>query len=347
MLLPRPLTSLIRLPNTFTRSVATKSMTHSSNQFPTTNGEFLRKASSFRDVISDEKDAKFPAEKGRYHLYVSLACPWAHRTLIVRALKGLEDVISVSVTNYLMLEKGWSFPTAEETLDVPGATVDEINSAKFIRDLYFKANSNYDGRFTVPVLWDKKLGTIVNNESSEIMRMLNTTFDNWAKRPNLTFYPVDHRGSIDAVNDWVYDDINNGVYKSGFATTQEAYELNCKKLFAALDKVEDILSKQEWLGAPCFSEADIRLFTTVLRFDPVYHTHFKCNLKTIADNYPNTLRWARKIYQLPGIAETCNMDHIKRHYFCSHKSINPNGVFGLWNGPDLSSPKVTYKAYPL
>ncbi|KAJ3332873.1 S-glutathionyl-(chloro)hydroquinone reductase [Blyttiomyces sp. JEL0837] len=298
------------------------------------DGEFRRQVSSFRDSIGSPR---FPAEPNRYHLYISLACPWAHRTLIVRALKGLENVIGLSVVDYLMTKDGWHFSTAEET---PGAIPDSVNGAKFIKEIYFKAESNYSGRFTVPVLWDKKEQTIVNNESSEIIRMLNTEFNQWSSHPKLNLYPTDLAPEIDSINSWIYDEINNGVYKSGFATTQEAYSKNVKILFDALERVEKHLEGKEWLVGGKFTEADVRLFTTIVRFDPVYHGHFKCNLGTISHSFPNMLTWLRRVYQIPGIAGTVDMTHIKRHYYMSHIQINPTQVVPLWNGPVLDEPKV-------
>ncbi|KAJ3218185.1 hypothetical protein HDU67_006447 [Dinochytrium kinnereticum] len=262
--------------------------------------------------------------------------PWAHRTLIFRDLKGLQDVISLSVVDYLMTKDGWHFSSPEET---PGAIPDTVNGAKFIREVYFKANPNYSGRFTVPVLWDKKTETIVNNESSEIIRMFNTGFNEFAMNPALDFYPKDLASQIDEVNAWVYDQINNGVYKSGFATTQDAYLKNVEILFDGLDRVEKMLEGKTWLVGDRITEADIRLFTTIVRFDPVYHTHFKCNKKTISDNYPNILRWTRQIYQIPGVAPTVDMTHIKRHYYMSHLQINPYQIVPVWNGPVLDEPR--------
>ncbi|KAI8049724.1 hypothetical protein BDF22DRAFT_698380 [Syncephalis plumigaleata] len=290
------------------------------------DGEFRRQQSSFRDAISREPNAKFaPESKDRYHLYVSYACPWAHRTLIVRAMKNLESVIGVSVVDYLLEENGWKFSDPSET---PGATLDSVNGAQYIRDIYFKADPTYNGRFTVPVLWDKKLGTIVNNESSEII------LDELAsEKSTIDLYPKELQAQIDDINTWVYDTVNNGVYKSGFATTQQAYENNCVPLFDSLDRIEGILAKNEFLLGSQLTEADIRLWTTIIRFDPVYHGHFKCNVKSIEKDYPHILRWARQIYQLPKVADTVNMDHIKRHYYMSHRQINPTGVVPLGNGP--------------
>ncbi|KAI9314312.1 glutathione S-transferase [Dichotomocladium elegans] len=301
------------------------------------DGEFRRQVSTFRDFVSDEPNSRFKPEADRYHLYVSLACPWAHRTLIVRALKGLAPFIGLSVVDYLMLDKGWKFSSAEEC---PGAIPDTVNGTKYIREIYFKANPEYSGRFTVPVLWDKKTNTIVNNESSEIIRMFNHAFDSILpeEKRGLDYYPEHLRKDIDDTNSWVYDTINNGVYKSGFATTQEAYERNVYPLFESLDRVERILSQSQYLVANTFTEADIRLFTTIVRFDPVYHGHFKCNAKSIEKDYPNILRWARRIYQMPCVADTVNMDHIKRHYYMSHRQINPTQIVPVGNGPDLSVP---------
>jgi len=290
------------------------------------DGSFKRQVSSFRNVIS--KNGPHKPEKGRYHLYVSFACPWAHRTLIVRALKDLEDIISVSVVEYLLGKDGWAF---SESLP------DHANGKKFLKEVYFKAEERYSARFTVPVLWDKKLNTIVNNESSEIIRFLNEEFDEWGKK-GVTFYPSELRNEIDEINAWIYDDINNGVYKAGFATKQEPYEVAYKKLFAALGRVEEILSKKQFLLGEVLTESDIRLFTTIVRFDPVYHTHFKCSGGTITHDYPNILRWLRQIYQIPKVAETVNMEHIKKHYFMSHLQINPFQIVPLWDGPDLTVP---------
>ncbi|KAG0083366.1 S-glutathionyl-(chloro)hydroquinone reductase [Podila epicladia] len=295
-------------------------------------GEFKRQVSTFRDAIVDEPGAKFPPEAGRYHLYVSLACPWAHRTLVVRALKGLEDIISVDVVHWHLQANSWPFKDGYK---------DSLYGAEYIKDIYLKAQPDYAGRFTVPVLWDKKTQTIVNNESSEIIRMLNECFDKLVpEKAGLSFYPENLRGEIDAVNEWVYDTINNGVYKSGFATTQAAYDNHVHPLFKSLDRVEEILSKSDYLVGNTLTEADIRLWTTIIRFDPVYHGHFKCNIKSIEKDYPNILKHARRIYQLPGIAETVDMYHIKHHYYASHLQINPTGIVPAGTGPNLAEPKV-------
>ncbi|TPX53829.1 glutathione transferase [Powellomyces hirtus] len=303
-------------------------------QWASKDGEFRRQVSSFRDFVSTEPDSPFVAEKGRYHLYVSWACPWAHRTIIVRALKGLQDVIGMSAVHYLLEDMGWRFDYDGET--TPGVIADSVNNARYLRDIYFKANPDYQGRFTVPVLWDKKTNTIVNNESSEIIRMLNSAFDQWSSAPGVSYYPDNLTKEIDELNTWIYDEVNNGVYKAGFATTQEAYEPNYEKVFNGLNKVEKILSDKKWLTGNTLTEADIRLWTTVVRFDPVYHTHFKCTGGTIAHDYPNILRWARDFYQLPKVAETVNTEHIKKHYYMSHVQINPTRVVPVWDGPDLS-----------
>ncbi|CAO3655851.1 unnamed protein product [Mucor hiemalis] len=299
------------------------------------DGEFRRQQSTFRDNIEADKNAKFAAEPDRYHLYISWACPWAHRTALVRQLKGLDKIIGLSVVDFLMLDKGWKFSTTEEC---PGAIPDTINNASYIRDLYFKVNPEYEGRFTVPVLWDKKLQTIVNNESSEIIRMFNTAFNEFLSEEQaaLNYYPDNLRAEIDEKNEWIYDTINNGVYKSGFATTQEAYEKNVYPLFKSLDRVEKLLEGKKYLVQDTFTEADIRLFTTIVRFDPVYFGHFKCNLKSIEFGYPNILEWTRRIYQKPHVKDTVNMEHIKGHYYESHRQINPTQVVPVGTGPDLS-----------
>jgi putative glutathione S-transferase len=295
-------------------------------------GQFVRSASQFRNFITADGTpgptgkGGFAAESGRYHLYVSYACPWAHRTLIFRQLKGLEDHISVSVVHPLMLEKGWVFKEEEG-----GATVDHLFGSGALSDIYAKADPNYSGRVTVPVLWDKKTNTIVSNESAEIIRMFNTAF-NGITGNNQDFYPEDLRAEIDALNSFVYDNINNGVYKCGFATTQSAYEQNFDALFAALDKIETRLDGNRYLFGDRLTEADWRLFTTLVRFDPVYVGHFKCNMQRIAD-YPNLSGYLHDLYSTPRISDTVNMNHIKRHYYGSHKTINPTGIVPV--GPEL------------
>ncbi|ODT07689.1 MAG: glutathione-dependent reductase [Mesorhizobium sp. SCN 65-20] len=301
-----------------------------------TGGKFVRANSQWRDWITvDGKPAQgrtrgFKAEPGRYHLYVSLACPWAHRTLIFRALKKLEDIISVSVVHHYMGENGWTFLTED------GATGDTLYGLKYLHQIYTMADPTYSGRVTVPVLWDKKEKTIVSNESSEIIRMLNSAFDEWGDA-SLDFYPEGLRAEIDATNDFVYPAINNGVYRAGFATTQAAYEEAFNELFAALDTLEDRLSRQRYLVGNRLTEADWRLFTTLVRFDPVYVGHFKTNLRRIAD-YPNLSNYVRELYQVPGVAGTVNFRHIKAHYYGSHATINPTGVIPVGPEMDLDAP---------
>ncbi|MBN9077806.1 MAG: glutathione-dependent reductase [Rhizobiales bacterium 65-79] len=296
-----------------------------------TDGRFERAEAPWRDFVTvDGKPAPgrtrgFKAEPGRYHLYVSLACPWAHRTLIFRRLKKLEDVISVSVVHHFMGEQGWTFRLEE------GATGDTLHGLDYLHQVYTRADPNYTGRATVPILWDKRGETIVSNESSEIIRMLNSAFDAWGDR-SLDFYPAALRAEIDAVNARVYPTINNGVYRAGFATTQEAYEEAFDQLFAALDEMEERLSRHRYLVDDRLTEADWRLFTTLVRFDPVYVGHFKCNLRRIAD-YPNLSNYLRDLYQVPGVAGTVNLYHIKHHYYESHPTVNPTRI--VPKGPEL------------
>ena len=296
-----------------------------------TGGRFVRKESQFRNWVTADGSAGptgrvgFKAEAGRYHLYVSYACPWAHRTLIMRALKGLEDMISVSVVGMTMLEHGWTFDTTD------GSTGDALFGHSYMHQVYTKADPGYTGRVTVPVLWDKQAGTIVSNESADILRMLNSAFDTIGATPG-DYWPEHMRAGIEPVNERIYHTVNNGVYKSGFSTTQEAYEEALYPLFESLDWLEGRLASQRYLMGDALSEADIRLFTTLVRFDPVYVGHFKCNLRRLVD-YPNLWAYTRDIYALPGVADTVHMDHIKTHYYASHKSINPSGVVPA--GPDI------------
>jgi putative glutathione S-transferase len=297
-----------------------------------TGGKFKRQVSSFRNWITPDGSAGptgkagFKAEPGRYHLYVSLACPWAHRTLIFRQLKGLTDDISVDVVHYHMGENGWEFHATAD-----GATPDTINARNRLYEVYLEADPSYTGRVTVPVLWDKQQNTIVNNESSEIIRMFNSAFDSVGAAQG-DYYPAELREEIDSVNKTVYSAVNNGVYKAGFATSQQAYEDAFAALFDMLDMLEAKLSKHRYLVGNTLSEADWRLFTTVVRFDPVYVGHFKCNKQRIAD-YPNLSNYVRDLYQLPGIEETVNLTHIKRHYYGSHAAVNPTGIVPL--GPEI------------
>ena len=296
-----------------------------------TGGRFVRSQSAFRNWVTADGspgptgEGGFEAEPGRYHLYVSYACPWAHRTLIMRALKGLGDMISLSVVHWRMLENGWTFE------DGPGVIPDPIHNAAFLYQVYAAADPGYSGRVTVPVLWDRKRATIVNNESSEIIRMFTRAFDGVGAKPG-DYYPVALREEIDAVNARVYDTVNNGVYKAGFATSQDAYEEAVKPLFASLDWLEERLSSARYLVGGQLTEADIRLFTTLVRFDAIYVGHFKCNLKRIVD-YPVLSAYLRDLYQTPGIGETFVIEHAKRHYYESHRTINPTGIVPL--GPEL------------
>ena len=301
-----------------------------------TNGRFVRKAPQFRNWVTTDGRAGpsgkggFKAEIGRYHLYVSLACPWAHRTLIFRALKGLEKMISVSVVHWYMAENGWTFDVGA------GVAPDTVNGAQFLYQVYTHAKPDYSGRVTVPVLWDKHTKTIVSNESPEIIRMFNTAFDEVGSVQG-DYYPKHLRSEIDTLNERIYTTLNNGVYRCGFATTQAAYEGEITPLFDTLDWLEDILSRKRYLTGAQITEADWRLFTTLIRFDPVYVGHFKCNIRRIAD-YPNLSNYLRDVYQQPGIAKTVNMEHIKRHYYESHTSINPSRIVPTGPDTDFTTP---------
>jgi putative glutathione S-transferase len=294
-----------------------------------TGGRFQRGQPKYRDWVTPDGSAGpsgsagFPAARGRYHLYVSLACPWAHRTAIFRKLKSLEDVISMTEVEPVMGDEGWQFG--------PDADLDTLNGKQKLNEIYLIADPRYTGRVSVPVLWDKQQRTIVNNESSEIIRMLNSAFDAFTNE-RTDYYPAELRGEIDAINERVFMSVNNGVYRSGFASTQEAYEEAFLDLFATLDWLEDKLSRQRYLAGDRITEADWRLFTTLLRFDAVYYSHFKCNLRRIVD-YPNLSNYLRELYQWPGVADTVNMDHIKRHYYASMLHLNPSGIVPL--GPAL------------
>ncbi|MFN3352380.1 MAG: glutathione S-transferase family protein [Brevundimonas sp.] len=283
-----------------------------------TGGRFVRSESVFRGAIGPATG--HPPESGRYHLYVSLACPWAHRTLVMRALKGL-DHISVSVVHWRMLDHGWTFEPG------PGVVADPVGGADFLHQVYTAANPTYTGRVTVPVLWDRERATIVSNESADILRIFNSAFDEAGARPG-DYYPPALRDEIDAINERVYGSVNNGVYKAGFATTQAAYEEAVVPLFETLDWLEARLEDRPWLTGDQLTEADIRLWTTLVRFDAVYHGHFKCNLKRLVD-YPALRDFTCRLHAIDGVAETVNMDHIKRHYYESHRTINPTGVTPL------------------
>ena len=296
-----------------------------------TEGRFVRQESTFRNWITLDGspgptgEGGFKAEPGRYHLYVSLACPWAHRTLIFRALKGLENAISLSVVHWLMGKVGWTFEEGT------GVIPDPVLGARRLYEIYLRSNPAYTGRVSVPVLWDKQRNMIVSNESSEIIRMLNSAFDAVGAAPG-DFYPADLRETIDSLNARIYDTVNNGVYKAGFATAQEAYEEAVRSLFATLDTLEERLARERYLCGARLTEADWRLFTTLVRFDPVYVGHFKCNVKRLID-YPNLWGFARELYQYPGVSGTVNFTHIKRHYYQSHSQINPTGIVPL--GPEI------------
>lgn len=294
------------------------------NKWASKSGEFVRKATTFRNWVTKDGapgssgKGGFAAEKNRYHLYISLACPWAHRTLIFRKLKGLEDFISLSVVNAYMGDEGWTFDDGDDVIK------DTVNGKTHLHQVYTMADPQYSGRVTVPVLWDKKTNTIVNNESSEIIRMFNHAFDDIGAKPG-DYYPKELRGEIDELNALIYPNVNNGVYRSGFATSQEAYHKAVTELFNVLDQLEERLSQQRYLTGNRLTEADWRLFTTLIRFDAVYVGHFKCNLRRLQD-YPNLSAYLRDLYQVPSIAETIKMDHIKHHYYASHGSINPTRI---------------------
>lgn len=300
-----------------------------------TGGSFERESAGFRHWITADGsagatgDGGFAAEAGRYHLYVSLACPWAHRALIMRRLKDLEPYIEVSVVSPLMLSQGWSFEKAE------GSTGDRLGNRQYLHQLYTAAQPDYSGRVTVPLLWDNNTGNIVNNESADIIRMFNSAFNQLTGNHH-DYYPESRRGDIDDWNDRIYPHINNGVYQAGFATTQAAYTEAYEQLFAELDRVEQQLNRSRYLVGTQFTEADIRLFTTLIRFDAVYHGHFKCNRQRLED-FANLRGYTRDIYQLPGIAETVNFEHIKAHYYRSHSNINPTGIIPMGPAIDYSS----------
>ena len=295
-------------------------------------GRFVRSESQFRNWLTRDGSpgpsgrGGFRAEPNRYHLYVAFACPWAHRTLIMRKLKGLESLIGVSAVNSYMGPEGWTFAPGPEMIP------DSVNRVEKLYELYTLADATYSGRATVPVLWDKHEHTIVSNESAEILRMLNSAFDDVGANHG-DYYPEELRAEIDEQNAFIYPNVNNGVYRAGFATTQEAYEEAAKALFAALERIEGRLATRRFLTGDRLTEADIRLFTTLIRFDPVYHGHFKCNLRRIID-YPNLWGFVRDVYQMPGVADTVRIDFIKRHYYGSHANLNPSRIVPI--GPELN-----------
>lgn len=295
-----------------------------------TQGRFIRPSTTFRDRITADGSSGFKAERDRYHLYISWACPWANRTAIMRKLKGLEDVIGLSVVDPIMGEEGWKFS------DYPGSTPDTVNGAQYLREIYLKTDPNFTGRVTVPVLWDKETNTIVNNESREIIQILDTEFGDFVKS-DWHFYPEDLRDKIEEAMDAIYQPINNGVYRAGFATKQEAYEEAVTELFDALDYWEQVLTKQRYMCGDRITEADWCMFTTLFRFDAVYYVHFKCNLRHIYE-YPNLWNYLKDLYQQPGVKETCNLDHIKLHYYKSHPNVNPHGIVPKGPFLDFDSP---------
>ena len=296
----------------------------------TTNGRFIRPTTAYHNAVTADSTSYFPAEAGRYHLYISLACPWAHRTLIFCSLKKLDGVISLSVTAPLYGKTGWEFDPAQ------GGTRDAANDRKTLAEIYLITDPHYTGRVSVPVLWDKKRRTIVNNESSEIIRMLNSAFEAFTD-VHTDYYPEALRDEIDRINDLVYPTVNNGVYRAGFATSQEAYEEAARGIFSTLDQLEELLSRQRYLAGKAITEADWRLFTTLVRFDAVYYSHFKCNLRRIVD-YPNLWNYLRDLYQMPGIAATVSLDHIKRHYYGSQLKVNPTGIVPIGPLIDFTAP---------
>lgn len=295
-------------------------------------GAFVRQPSRFRDWVTTDQDARFPAATGRYHLFVSLACPWAHRTIIVRHLKGLEEAIGVSIVDPIRDQSGWAFRS------VLGATGDlSGNGFELLAEAYAKSGDDFEARVTVPVLWDTENGTIVNNESADIIVMLNEVWDGWARHPELDLYPAELRLELDELAGDIYERLNNGVYRAGFARAQDAYEDAAMAVFEMLDELDTRLAEQRFLFGDRQTLVDWRLFTTLVRFDAVYHGHFKCNLRRVID-YPNLSAYLRDLYQTPGVAQTVDMDHIKRHYYETHRSINPSGVVPIGPDQDLAAP---------
>jgi putative glutathione S-transferase len=294
-------------------------------------GRFARQTSTFREWVTADGSSAYPAAAGRYHLYVSLACPWAHRAVIVRALKGLQGAIGMSIVDPIRDERGWAFTGS------PGTTTDEVNGWTYLSEGYVASDPGFDARVTVPVLWDTQTQRIVNNESADIIVMLNSAFDEFASEPGLDLYPVELRDEIDAINATVYENVNNGVYRSGFASTQEAYEEAVFPLFETLDELDARLAARRYLVGGRQTLADWRLFTTLLRFDPVYVGHFKCNLRRIAD-YPSLSGYLRDLFQTPGVAGTVDLDQIKRHYYMTHGGINPTGIVPAGPVLDLEAP---------
>ena len=311
-------------------------------QFPaeqTDSGEFQRQEDAFREWISNDGSTPYPAAAGRYHLYVSLACPWASRTVIFRKLKGLEDIVGMTVVDPIRDEKGWAFrdPSDKTPPGAPFESTDPVNGFHFLSEAYKATAQDYDERVTVPVLWDKQTRRIVNNCEDDICRMFNDVFNKFAKNKNVDFFPKEIEAEHAKLSGFLYDNVNNGVYRAGFATRQRPYEIACRRVFAALDELEERLSKSRYLFRGQIVEADWRLFCTLVRFDAVYHGHFKCNLRRIVD-YPNLQDYLMDLYQQPGIAETVNFDHIKRHYYMTHTEINPTRIVPIGPTLDLGKP---------
>ena len=285
------------------------------------SGAWKRQQSAFRDWVNADGSGEFPAEAGRYHLYVCKACPWAHRAMIIRRLKGLEQVIGMTVVDPIRDERGWRFGTG----DPATGDADPLHDWTYLSEAYVATDPSFDARVTVPVIWDTKTNRIVNNESSDVIRILNSEFDEFAERPDVDFYPEELRDEIESINEWVYETVNNGVYRCGFATTQTAYEEAFDELFASLDRLDEMLGERRYLAGDQITLADWRLFTTLVRFDAVYVGHFKCNLRRIVD-YPNLWPYARELYQYEDVRETVDFDHIKRHYYVTHEKINPTQI---------------------
>ncbi|KAJ0263582.1 GST C-terminal domain-containing protein [Hirschfeldia incana] len=324
------------------RLQCTLAMARSAVDETSDSGAFQRTASTFRNFVSRDSNSQFPAEPGRYHLYISYACPWASRCISYLKIKGLDDAISFSSvkpiwgrTKETDEHMGWVFPDSDS--EVQGAEPDHLNGAKSVRELYEIASPNYTGKYTVPVLWDKKLKTVVNNESAEIIRMFNTEFNHIARNPDLDLYPSHLQAEIDEANEWIYSGINNGVYRCGFAKKQEPYEEAVQQVYEALERCEEILRKQRYICGNTLTETDIRLFVTLIRFDEVYAVHFKCNKKLLRE-YPNLFSYTKDIFQVPGMSSTVNINHIKQHYYGSHPSINPFGIIPQGPNINYSSP---------
>jgi putative glutathione S-transferase len=301
------------------------------------SGEFQRQEDAFRDWISNDGSTPYPAASGRYHLYISLACPWASRTVVVRKLKGLETVIGMTVVDPIRDEKGWAFrdPSGKIPPGAPFASTDPVNGFHYLREAYAATDPNFDERVTVPVLWDKETKSIVNNCEDDLCPMFNSVFNEFARNKDVDLFPKEIEAEQNKLSDFIYENVNNGVYRAGFASRQRPYEISCRKVFEALDQLEERLARSRYLFGQQVVESDWRLFCTLVRFDAVYHGHFKCNIRRIVD-YKNLQGYLMDLYQLPGIAETVNFDHIKRHYYVTHTKINPTGIVPLGPALDLT-----------